>query len=124
MRIHIVRCNDGSFPRYVIQGTNGLTWTGSGWSEEPDKAMTYASQDQAQCDCEKLQASLDSEDTIHLEATISIQIRHHDQFDLDAFRWFMAEASRFLLDYEQPRPPGLEEAIISSSIFWNSMRKV
>ena len=87
--------------------------------------MRYASLPVVKDEWKRLQAEMES-GLLVMQATVVVTIKGVTDLttkQLKALQWHLAAVSGFTLDYSKPMPKGLEKAVISSQIVWDTLRK-
>jgi hypothetical protein len=111
------------YPRYVLVAENQTYFDGKGWTPDEKKALKYASLRAIKDEWKRLSKEMKERQTV-LEAKIRITVNKPlTKEDVEKLAWFMSSASGFTLDYTKSRPPGLEDACISSQLVWSSLKR-
>jgi hypothetical protein len=125
VKLKVEQIGNPAFVRYAISCENGVWWTGKAWSPNKKDAALYAKLATARDDWKRLQAEMETGLTV-LTANVVVTIKANSELNteqIEQLKVYMSSGSSFLLDYSQPRPDWLTNAVVSSQIVWSSLKK-
>jgi hypothetical protein len=125
VKLKVEQIGNPRFPRYGISCENGVWWTGTTWTPNRTKAALYAELAVARDDWKKLSKEMESGLTV-LTASVVVTVKADSELTTEqiaTLKWYLSGSSTFLLDYSQPRPDWLANAVVSSQIVWSSLKK-
>jgi hypothetical protein len=126
MKLKVEQVGPEKFVRYVIACENGVYYANEkGWTPDKRKAARYASLAVAKKDWKRLQAEMETGLTV-MTASVVVTVKAASELtpqQIEELKWWMSSVSSFTLDYKVPRPEWLADAVVSSQIVWNSLKK-
>jgi hypothetical protein len=100
---------------------NGCFFDGHGWTHQKAKAIRYASLPIIKEDWKRLQEEMEK-GLIELVGTVVVRIAGTKELtakQIEELKEYLASASTLTLNYNRPRPTGLNNLVISTQIWWD-----
>jgi hypothetical protein len=96
LHIYVHTCGSKQWPRFLIRNNRGQLWSGDGWTEKPQDALLFNSDDEASAKVGELMLASTERMVV---TTVAIRVDREKPFTIVELQKFLEASFRgFLLD--------------------------